>query len=119
MTRAVTLKGRVACELSTGDELIGEIVFGCLEKLTPAEAQLYSGVGVSRKNASAPDYDALPVNLQDSITLANTLAIRAGDIKDFGLQVIGDDYCAENLKFGLSEVRVSMDMMDWFSEFAN
>jgi antiviral helicase SKI2 len=118
--RAVTLKGRVACELSTGDELIGaEIVFGgCLEKLTPAEAAaLLSALVFQEKNASAPDYDALPVNLQDSITLANTLAIRAGDIqRDFGLPVIGDDYCAENLKFGLSEVVYRWAMMDSFSE---
>ena len=118
--RAVTLKGRVACELSTGDELIGaEIVFGgCLEKLTPAEAAaLLSALVFQEKNASAPDYDALPVNLKDSIALANTLAIRAGDIqRDFGLSVIGDEYCAENLKFGLSEVVYRWALMDPFSE---
>ena len=118
--RAVTLKGRVACELSTGDELIGaEIVFGgCLEKLTPAEAAaLLSALVFQEKNASAPDYDALPVNLKDSIALANTLAIRAGDIqRNFGLAVIGDEYCAENLKFGLSEVVYRWAMLDPFSE---
>ena len=89
-----------------------------MEKLTPAEAAaLLSALVFQEKNASAPDYDALPVNLQDSITLANTLAIRAEDIqRDFGLPVIGDDYCAENLKFGLSEVVYRWAMMDSFSE---
>ena len=46
------LKGRVACELSTGDELIGaEIVFGgCLEKLAAGRSSRFTlGVGVSRK----------------------------------------------------------------------
>jgi len=106
--RAVTLKGRVACELSTGDEMIGaEIVFGgCLEKLTAGEsAALLSALVFQEKNASAPEYERLPVNLIDSISLANSLAVQAGDIqRQFGLPVIGDEYCAENLKFGLVEV---------------
>ena len=55
------------------------------------------------KNASAPDYDALPVNLKDFIALANTLLSvpeTSNEISVFS--VIGDEYCAENLKFGLS-----------------
>ena len=53
--RTVTLKGRVACEIATGDELVGtEIIFaGVLTHISPEEAvALLAALVFQEKNSS-------------------------------------------------------------------
>ena len=64
--RTVTLKGRVACEIATGDELVGtEIIFaGVLADIPPEEAvALLAALVFQEKNASPPE---LGGSLQDA-----------------------------------------------------
>lgn len=56
--RTVKLKGRVACEINSGDELVGtEMIFsGVLADLEPAEAvALLSALVFQEKGASPPE----------------------------------------------------------------
>lgn len=114
---AVQLKGKVACELNSGDsilltELIMENVF--LE-LSPSEiAALLSGF-VFQEKAEGVAWDGadmnLPQALHNAIELAISNAKRVGEIQETTLSssnvagvLSGEDYVRATLNFGLCDV---------------
>jgi antiviral helicase SKI2 len=105
--RTVTLKGRVACEIATGDELVGaETIFaGVLTDVTPAAAAaVLSALVFQEKNASAPELESAP-DLRDACARTFDLAVNAGTTqKSKGLPIDPPEYASNALKFGLCEV---------------
>lgn len=103
--RTVTLKGRVACEIATGDELVGtEIIFaGVLADVPPEEAvALLAALVFQEKNASPPE---LAGSLREACERAQELAFAAGEEQARkGLPVAPDEFIAATLRFGLTEV---------------
>lgn len=101
----VQLKGRVACEMNSGEELIcTECLFeNQLNALEPEEAvAIMSAFVFQQKNTSEP-------TLTPRLALAKKrlydTAIRLGELQaKFKLQVDPQVYAQENLKFGLVEV---------------
>jgi len=103
--RTVTLKGRVACEIATGDELVGtEIIFAGVLADIPAEeaVAVLAALVFQEKNCSPPSLEG---SLKDACERAKALAYSAGEIqKAFGLPIAADEFVETTLKFGLSEV---------------
>lgn len=101
----VQLKGRVACELNSCDELIAtECLFdNQLGDLDPAEAvALLSSLVFQQKDASEP---MLTERLEQAKDMLYNTAIRLGHVqKSFDLSLDPEDYARANLKFGLMEV---------------
>lgn len=101
----VRIKGRVACEMNSGEELIcTECLFeNQLENLEPEEAvALMSAFVFQQKNASEP---SLTPKLSAAVQRLYDTAIRLGQLQaDFQLPVSPEEYARENLKFGLVEV---------------
>lgn len=101
----VQIKGRVACEMNSGEELIcTECLFeNQLEDLEPEEAvALMSAFVFQQKNASEP---SLTPKLSAAVQRLYDTAIRLGLLQaDFNLPVDPEEYARENLKFGLVEV---------------
>ena len=102
--RTVTLKGRVACEIAAGDELVGaELIFaGVLAELTAEEAvALLSALVFQEKRASPPDVRGA---LLEACDRAKALALAAGEAqRERGLPVAPDEYAENALRFGLTE----------------
>jgi antiviral helicase SKI2 len=105
--RTVTLKGRVACEIATGDELVGtEILFsGVLADASPeTAAAVLSALVFQEKSATPPDLESYP-DLRDACSAAYDLAVKAGEIqREKGLPIDPTEYACASLKFGLTEV---------------
>lgn len=103
--QAVTMKGRVACEVNSGDELVAtEIIFsGILADLEPEEAvALLSALVFQEKSASEPE---LTPKLEAARGDAINLALQAGAVQqECGLQLTPEEFVTSTLKFGLSEV---------------
>ncbi|KAJ7561237.1 hypothetical protein O6H91_03G020200 [Diphasiastrum complanatum] len=101
----VQLKGRVACEINSGDELIAtECLFeNQLSDLDAAEAvALLSALVFQQKDASEP---LLTKRLAEAKERLVKAAIRLGEIQaHHGLQINPEDYARDALKFGLMEV---------------
>ncbi|KAL1370055.1 hypothetical protein AAHE18_01G032100 [Arachis hypogaea] len=101
----VQMKGRVACEMNSGEELIcTECLFeNQLDDLEPEEAvALMSAFVFQQKNTSDPSLT--PTLAKARQRLYNT-AIRLGKLQaDFHLPINPEEYAQENLKFGLVEV---------------
>eukprot|EP01018_Ginkgo_biloba_P034639 Gb_30711 [translate_table: standard] len=101
----VQLKGRVACEINSGDELVAtECLFeNQLDELEPAEAvALMSALIFQQKDTSEPFL--IPQLDRARKRLFNT-ALRLGELQArFGLPVNPGDYARDSLKFGLVEV---------------
>lgn len=101
----VQIKGRVACEMNSGEELIcTECLFeNQLDDLEPEEAvALMSALVFQQKNTSEPSLT--PKLSQAKQRLYNT-AIRLGELQaQFKLQISPEEYAQDNLKFGLVEV---------------
>jgi antiviral helicase SKI2 len=103
----VCVKGRVACEVNTCEELIvTEMVFeGVLNDLEPAEivAALSSLVYQAK---SDDEFDAeLPERLIGCCRRMKTIATNIGQLqKDHGLDIDPGEYCDGALKFGLVHV---------------
>lgn len=101
----VQIKGRVACEMNSGEELIcTECLFeNQLDDLEPEEAvAIMSAFVFQQKNTSEPSLT--PKLLQAKQRLYET-AIRLGDAQALcNLQINPEEYARENLKFGLVEV---------------
>jgi antiviral helicase SKI2 len=101
----VQLKGRVACEINSGDELVAtELIFaGVLSELTPEEAVavLSALVFQEKSEVHGCPTERLAAARDDVIELATA----AGRVqKECGLDIIPDEYCRSVLKFGLMEV---------------
>ncbi|GER35486.1 helicase [Striga asiatica] len=101
----VQIKGRVACEMNSGEELIcTECLFeNQLNDLEPEEAvAIMSAFVFQQKNTS--ETSLTPKLSQAKKRLYDT-AIRLGELQaNFKLQVDPQEYAQENLKFGLVEV---------------
>ncbi|PIN04704.1 Cytoplasmic exosomal RNA helicase SKI2, DEAD-box superfamily [Handroanthus impetiginosus] len=101
----VQIKGRVACEMNSGEELIcTECLFeNQLNDLEPEEAvAIMSAFVFQQKNTSEP---SLTPKLSQAKKRLYDTAIRLGELQaDFKLQVDPEEYAQENLKFGLVQV---------------
>ncbi|CAH1423609.1 unnamed protein product [Lactuca virosa] len=101
----VQIKGRVACEMNSGEELIcTECLFeNQLDSLEPEEAvALMSAFVFQQRKASEPSLT--PRLLQAKERLYDT-AIKLGELQSqFKIQIDPQEYAQENLKFGLVEV---------------
>ncbi|KAL3530840.1 hypothetical protein ACH5RR_010162 [Cinchona calisaya] len=101
----VQIKGRVACEMNSGEELIcTECLFeNQFDDLEPEEAvAIMSAFVFQQKNTSEP---SLTPKLSVSRKRLYDTAIRLGQLQsDFKLQVDPEEYAKENLKFGLVRV---------------
>ncbi|XP_077238807.1 RNA helicase, ATP-dependent, SK12/DOB1 protein isoform X2 [Tasmannia lanceolata] len=101
----VQIKGRVACEMNSGEELIStECLFeNQLDDLEPAEAvALMSALVFQQKNTSEP-------SLTPKLALAKkrllATAIKLAEIQArLNVAINPEDYVRDNLKFGLVEV---------------
>jgi antiviral helicase SKI2 len=104
----VSVKGRVACEVNTCDELIAtEMVFeGILNDLEPAEivAALSSLVFQDKSGEEELDVE-LPETLRTCCTNMKTIALNLGQLqKGLGLEIDPLEYYESRLKFGLVHV---------------
>lgn len=101
----VQIKGRVACEMNSGEELIcTECLFeNQLDDLEPEEAvALMSAFVFQQRNASEP---SLTPKLSQAKQRLYDTAIRLGKLQaEFKVQINPEEYARENLKFGLVEV---------------
>jgi antiviral helicase SKI2 len=104
----VMVKGRVACEVNTAEELIAtEMVFeGILNELEPAEIVAALSALVYQENKGNDDFDAeLPERLLDCCKGMQRIATNLGQLqKEHGLDIDPADYCEGTLKFGLVHV---------------
>ncbi|KAL4531703.1 hypothetical protein Ndes2437A_g09018 [Nannochloris sp. 'desiccata'] len=103
--RTVAMKGRVACEINSGDELVAtELIFGgVLTDLSPEEAvSLLSALVFQEKSEVEPE---LPPKLIKAREESAVLAYSAGVVQqEAGLSLIPEDYVKSTLNFGLMEV---------------
>lgn len=101
----VEIKGRVACEMNSGEELIcTECLFeNQLDDLEPEEAvALMSAFVFQQRNASEP---SLTPRLAKAKQRLYETAIKLGELQArFKIQIEPEEYARENLKFGLVEV---------------
>ncbi|KAF7833739.1 DExH-box ATP-dependent RNA helicase DExH11 isoform X2 [Senna tora] len=101
----VQMKGRVACEMNSGEELIcTECLFeNQLDDLEPEEAvALMSAFVFQQKNTSEP---SLTTKLSEAKHRLYKTAIRLGELQaEQNLPINPEEYAQENLKFGLVEV---------------
>ncbi|KAI7756452.1 hypothetical protein M8C21_002341 [Ambrosia artemisiifolia] len=101
----VEIKGRVACEMNSGEELIcTECLFeNQLDDLEPEEAvALMSAFVFQQRNASEP---SLTPRLAQAKQRLYDTAIKLGQLQaHFNIQIEPEEYARENLKFGLVEV---------------
>ncbi|XP_073304580.1 DExH-box ATP-dependent RNA helicase DExH11 isoform X1 [Primulina huaijiensis] len=101
----VQIKGRVACEMNSGEELIcTECLFeNQLDGLEPEEAvAIMSAFVFQQKNTSVP---SLTPKLSEAKMRLYDTATSLGELQSkFKLQVDPQEYARENLKFGLVEV---------------
>ncbi|XP_024026737.1 DExH-box ATP-dependent RNA helicase DExH11 isoform X1 [Morus notabilis] len=101
----VQIKGRVACEMNSGEELIcTECLFeNQLDDLEPEEAvALMSAFVFQQRNASEP---SLTPKLSQAKQRLYDTAIRLGELQAaFKVQINPEEHARENLKFGLVEV---------------
>ncbi|XP_071723078.1 DExH-box ATP-dependent RNA helicase DExH11-like [Rutidosis leptorrhynchoides] len=101
----VQIKGRVACEMNSGEELIcTECLFeNQLDELEPEEVvALMSAFVFQQKNTSEP---SLTPRLAKATKRLYDTAIRLGELQAYyKIQISPPEYAQENLKFGLVEV---------------
>ncbi|XP_020086203.1 DExH-box ATP-dependent RNA helicase DExH11 isoform X3 [Ananas comosus] len=101
----VQLKGRVACEMNSGEELIcTECLFeNQLDDLEPEEAvAIMSAFVFQQNNTSEP---SLTPKLAQAMQRLYDTAIRLGELQaQFKVPVDPEEYARDNLKFGLVEV---------------
>jgi antiviral helicase SKI2 len=104
----VCVKGRVACEVNTCQELIAtEMVFeGVLNDLEPAEIVAALSALVYQEKSGNDEFDSeLPAQLLDCCKLMQKIATNLGQLqKDHGLDIDPAEYCDGSLKFGLVHV---------------
>lgn len=105
---SVLLKGRVACEVNTCEELlITEIVFeGLLNDLDPPEfVAVLSGLVWQEKTKDQEFDDELPQKLVVCCNSMKVIATNLGWIqKEAGLSIDPGEYCDASLRFGLVHV---------------
>ncbi|CAN4102243.1 unnamed protein product [Withania somnifera] len=101
----VQIKGRVACEMNSGEELIcTECLFeNQLDDLEPEEAVAIMSAFVFQQKETSESF--LTPKLSQAKKRLNKTAIRLGELQaQFKLPIDPQEYAQENLKFGLVEV---------------
>ncbi|KAL0241140.1 hypothetical protein GEMRC1_006375 [Eukaryota sp. GEM-RC1] len=102
----VLLKGRVACELSTVEDLIiTEAIFeNLLQKLEPAEVASILSIFVAPKTRSQPDFD-LPPNLLTAKDFVTKVTVGLALIQQKnGLETDAAEYLKNSINFSLMDV---------------
>ena len=105
--KTVTMKGRVACEINSGSELVGtEIIFGgLLSDLSPQEAVALLSALVFQDKTECNFLEDIPEKLVMAYERANAVAWNAGHEQEkFGLNIAPDEFVKETLNFGLMSV---------------
>ncbi|KAL9334093.1 hypothetical protein Peur_074232 [Populus x canadensis] len=101
----VQIKGRVACEMNSGEELIcTECLFeNQLDDLEPEEAvAIMSAFVFQQRKTSEP---SLTPRLSQAKKRLYSTAMRLGELQsNYNIQINPEEYANENLKFGLVEV---------------
>ncbi len=104
----VCVKGRVACEVNTCEEIIvTEMIFeGILNELEPAEIAAVLSALIFQEKTSASELDSeLPDRLRIACEKMTTIAMNLGQLQyEHGIQIVAKDYCENSLKFGLVHV---------------
>ena len=104
----VCVKGRVACEVNTCEELIvTEMVFeGVFNDSEPAEIAAALSTLIFQEKSNDEDLSVeLPVRLLDICNKMKTIASNIGQLQNqHGLPIDPKDYCENSLKFGLVHV---------------
>lgn len=112
----VNIKGRVACEVNTCDELIAtELVFeGVLNDLDPPEiVAALSSLVFQEKSDEGLDIE-LPETLRTCCDKMKTIALNLGQLqKNHGLEIDPLEYSDATLKFGLVHVVYEWVRMQW------
>ncbi|KAL3365202.1 hypothetical protein AABB24_010383, partial [Solanum stoloniferum] len=101
----VQIKGRVACEMNSGEELIcTECLFeNQLDDLEPEEAVAIMSSFVFQQKETSESF--LTPKLSQAKKRLHETAIRLGELQaQFKLPIDPKEYAQENLKFGLVEV---------------
>mmetsp|Transcript_57247 Transcript_57247/g.66112 ORF Transcript_57247/g.66112 Transcript_57247/m.66112 type:complete len:1455 (-) Transcript_57247:106-4470(-) len=102
---AVAVKGRVACEVNTCEELIvTEMVFeGVLNDLNPTEIVAALSALVYQQKSNDDEFDIeVPESLLNCCKQMKTIAINLGQLqKEHGLDLDPIDYAESCMKFGL------------------
>ncbi|KAK9806276.1 hypothetical protein WJX72_008182 [[Myrmecia] bisecta] len=104
--KTVQLKGRVACEINSGDELVAtELIFaGVLSELSPEEAVAILSALVFQEKSEVEAAAPTP-GLADARDQVVALAVQAGQVqKECGLDILPEEFCRSVLRFGLVEV---------------
>jgi antiviral helicase SKI2 len=105
---AVCVKGRVACEVNTCEELIvTEMVLeGILNELEPTEIVAALSSLLYQQKSDDDDFDMeIPESLLNCCKRMQTIAMNLGQLqKEHGLDIDPIDYCEATLKFGLVHV---------------
>lgn len=107
----VKVKGRVACECNTCDELvITETIFdGVLNELDPPEIVAALSALIFQEKTDADLDSELPVKLRETCERMRNIAMELGQLqKDHGLMIEPKDYADNALNFGLVHV-----VYDW------
>jgi antiviral helicase SKI2 len=107
-SETVCVKGRVACEVSTCEELIvTEMVFeGILNDLEPTEIVAALSALVYQQKSDDSEFDMeIPETLLVCCQRMKAVATNLGQLqKEHGLEIDPADYCEASLKFGLVHV---------------
>jgi len=105
---AVCVKGRVACEVNTCEELIvTEMVFeGVLNELDPTEIVAALSALIYQQKSDDEEFDMeIPETLLNCCKRMKAIALNLGQLqKEHGLDVDPLEYCEATLKFGLVHV---------------
>ena len=107
-SETVCVKGRVACEVNTCEELIvTEMVFeGVLNELEPVEIVAALSALVYQQKGDDNEFDMeIPGTLLACCKQMKKIALNLGQLqKEHGLEVDPADYCEQSLSFGLVHV---------------
>ncbi|XP_026875515.2 helicase SKI2W [Electrophorus electricus] len=100
---AVQLKGRVACQISSHELLLTELLFeNTLSPMAPEESAALLSCLVFTQNTQVEPH--VPNTIQEGIDRVLIVAQRIGDLqRDCGLPQTAEDFAAQ-FKFGLTEV---------------
>ncbi|XP_026112146.1 helicase SKI2W-like isoform X3 [Carassius auratus] len=102
-TGAVQLKGRVACQISSHELLLTELLFeNTLSPLAPEESAALLSCLIFTQNTQIDPH--VTSTLQEGINQVLSVAQRIGELqRDYGIAQTAEDFVAQ-FKFGLTEV---------------
>ncbi len=104
----VCVKGRVACEVNTCEEIIvTELIFeGILTDLEPREIVALLSALIFQEKVTDSELDSeLPERLRNACDNVRIIATNLGQLQnEHGIQLVAKDYCDNSLKFGLVHV---------------